>query len=436
MQLVERRRRAFRRHATIVADPFLEPLAIRTAVGAFFQATMFARRTAWPLNPNRLSLEIEERRRQRLPILDLTESNPTRCGFEAAEILEALRQPASLNYEPEPRGLLSARIAVASYYADRGIQVEPQQIFLTTSTSEAYAFVFRLLADPGDSVLVPRPSYPLFDFIARLNDVELVSYPLVYDHSWTIDAEALGRCLTPRARAILTVHPNNPTGSFVRQSESRFLTACAQEHSLALVSDEVFSDYAFDPKELAALGEEDRPMKSLAEVSQTLTFALSGLSKISALPQMKLAWIVVNGPGNFLKTASEKLEIIADTYLSVSTPIALALPAWLEFRRVIQPQILDRIRSNLHSLRSRLTKSSPVTALTSQGGWYTVLRLPSTRTDEDWALEFLRQDGVLVHPGHFYDFTSEGHLVLSLLPPTEVFEEGVRRILDRVARCL
>jgi hypothetical protein len=388
---------------------------------------MFASRTNWLLTPNQLSTEIEELRRKGLPLLDLTESNPTRCGFafDKQAILEALANTQALSYAPDPRGLLLARQAVASYYAERGITVDPGRIFLTTSTSEAYSYIFRLLADPGDAILVPQPSYPLFDYLAGLNDVRIIPYPLIYDQGWQIDLPTLEKRLEARARAILVVHPNNPTGSFVRRSELAQLLAFCQGHDVALVADEVFADYG--------LAADRQRVVSHAAIAEALTFTLSGLSKISALPQMKLAWLVVNGPPQLLGSCLARMEIIADTYLSLSAPLALALPELLETRRALQPQILERVTSNLHLLDARLAVNQPVSRLAVEGGWYAILRLPSVRSDEEWAMELARQDGVLVHPGHFFDFSSEGHLVISLLAGREVFEEGIARILTRVA---
>jgi len=395
---------------------------------------MFSCRTDWSITPNRLSLELEKRRRQGLPILDLTESNPTRCGFhyDTQEILGALADPGGLTYEPDPRGLLLARQAVAGYYAERGIRLEPEQIILTTGTSEAYSYSFRLLADPGDNVLVPRPSYPLFDFLGRLDGLELVPYRLTYSDGWQIDLPSVTGAVTPRTRAILVVHPNNPTGSFARPEEFRFLVELCEARGLALVCDEVFADYGFVPEGAAAGG--GRHLLRQAAAREVLTFTLSGLSKISALPQMKLAWIVVSGPANLLGSALARLELIADTYLSVSGPLAGALPVLLEVRRRLQPQILERLRSNLRWLDQHLSPESPVSRLRAEGGWYATLKVPSNRSDEDWAIEILSRDGVLAHPGHFYDFASEGHLVASLLPPPEVFEPGMARVLARVGR--
>ena len=391
---------------------------------------MFSSRTSWPLSPNRLSLEIEGLKRAGVPPLDLTESNPTRCGFvfDQQSILGALANPQALSYTPDPRGLLSARQAVAGYYAERGIALDQAQIFLTTSTSEAYSYIFRLLADPGDAILVPQPSYPLFDFLAGLNDVRVIAYPLSYDRGWTIDLATLEKRLEARARAILLVHPNNPTGSFVRRDELTNLLTFCQQREMALLADEVFADYS--------LAEDPARVVSHAAVTDALTFTLSGLSKFSALPQMKAAWVVVNGLAQLRQDALARMEVIADTYLSLSAPVALALPQLLETRRKIQPQILGRVSSNLQMLDRQLANQQLVSRLEFEGGWYAILRLPSIQTDEDWAVELARLDGVLAHPGHFFDFSSEGHLVIGLLTEGATFEEGLRRILARVAQCV
>jgi alanine-synthesizing transaminase len=388
---------------------------------------MFSSRTDWLLAPNRLTRQLEERRRRGLPVLDLTESNPTRCGFAAdPEILQSLLDPQSLIYEPDPRGLLCARQAVCEYYAARGVSVAPEQVFLTTSTSEAYTHVFRLLADPGDQVLVPQPSYPLFDFLAGINDLEVVSYPLRYDQKWRLDLDAVRDGWGRGARAMMLVHPNNPTGSFVQSSELAFLADCCRQGHGALIADEVFADYALEPGE-------DRVL-SHAAVSDVLTFTLSGLSKISALPQMKLGWVVVSGPGKELKTALERLEVIADTYLSVSAPIAHALPDLLELRKKVQPKIVNRLSSNLSWLEQATGSCREVTLRRTEGGWYTILKVPETVSDEDWAVELLAREGVLIHPGHFYDFPGDGYLVVSLLTEELVFREGMGRILACISK--
>lgn len=384
---------------------------------------MFSRRTDWPLAPNRLSELLRERRARGLPVLDLTESNPTRCGFEfdAEEILSPLRNARSLFYEPDPRGLLTAREAVAQYYSLRGVQLEPEQIFLTASTSEAYSFVFRLLANSGDRILAPQPSYPLFDFLGGLNDVEVVPYPLIYDDGWRVDLEALRAQSGPRTRAAMVVHLNNPTGSYIHTSEQVAMAEiCGGNHS-ALIADEVFADYAF--------GADVERVVTHAAPSEVLTFTLSGLSKICALPQMKLAWIVVSGPATLRLEAQARLEVIADTYLSVSAPVALAAPMWLARRHGIQAQILERVQSNLRKLDEMLAPGLPISRLTVEGGWYAILRVPATRSDGDWAADLLTHTGVSLHPGHFYDFRSEGFLVISLLPADEVFEDALRKVI-------
>jgi len=427
---------------------------------------MFAHRTEWPLEPNALSRAAAQRRRQGLPLLDLSESNPTCCGFEydCETILGALAKPQALLYQPEARGLLVAREAVACYYAERGANLDPGQIFLTASTSEAYSYLFRLLADPGDAVLVPRPSYPLFDFLAGLNDLEIIPYPLMYDGGWRMDLNELTSrlehadrtCRPPRA--LIVVHPNNPTGSFVLPSEHDAMVELCRRHDLALIADEVFADYALPSNRLHAentapgagnLDAAGRP-SSHAGLGEVLTFTLSGLSKVAALPQMKLAWIAVSGPADARSRSLERLEIIADTYLSVSTPVAAALPELLETRRAIRPQIITRLKENLTELDDQLNSCARVTRLEVEGGWYAVLRLlsapvpdgrldarspddPSRQyTDDDFAAALALEEGVLVHPGHFYEFTSDDHLVLSLIIRRQVFAEGLRKLLCRV----
>ena len=387
---------------------------------------MFSSRTNWSLIPNRVSELLRERRARGLPILDLTESNPTCCGFalDGVDILAPLHDPRALTYEPDPRGLRTARESVAQYYSERGVHLDPDQIFLTTSTSEAYSFVFRLLANPGDKILAPQPSYPLFDFLGALNDVEVLPYPLVYDDGWQVDLEALASRWESRSRAVLVVHPNNPTGSYLQKRElGRMIEICHQNRA-AIVADEVFADYGF--------GADAERVVTHAQNSEALTFTLSGLSKIAALPQMKLAWIVVNGPPALRSQAQARLEVIADTYLSVSAPVALATPQWLAHRRAIQSRILERVQANLRKLDELLTPGLPVNRLRVEGGWYTILRVPSTRSDEDWAAELLTQEGVFVHPGHFYDFPSGGFLVLSLLPAREVFQNALGKVISLV----
>ncbi|MGH9344171.1 MAG: pyridoxal phosphate-dependent aminotransferase [Terriglobia bacterium] len=387
---------------------------------------MFSERTNWPFEINELTRLLQARRRQNLQVTDLTESNPTRCDFDYGEhLLKAFLNPGALQYAPDPRGLMTAREAVVEYYAERGAAISPGQIFLTSSTSEAYSYIFRLLGNTGDEVLVPRPGYPLVDFLTRLNDLEVSGYPLVYGRGWRIDLAAFERAITSRARAMLLVHPNNPTGSYIHLDEVDFLTRCCERHGMGLISDEVFADYAHTRA--------DAPRApTFAAEKRVLTFTLSGISKISALPQMKCAWLVVNGPDDLLGSALERLEIIADTYLSLSTAVACALPEFLKMRHALQPQIHERLRLNLARLDAEVDTARCATRLAAEAGWYAILQLPAIWSDEEWCLRLLREDGVLVHPGHFYDFPAEGHIVVSLLTPPEIFSEGVAKLLSRV----
>jgi alanine-synthesizing transaminase len=388
---------------------------------------MFAQRTNWSLAPNALAAAVEEHRAAGKALLDLTASNPTTCGLKYDEqgILEALVNPAALKYEPVSKGLLTAREAVAAYYAGRyrfsgnRFEVDPEAIFLTTSTSEAYSYLFRLLCDPGDELLVPAPSYPLFEFLADLNEVRLVPYALVYDHGWQMDFHSLEAALTDRSRGVLVVHPNNPTGSFVKAEEAGALSMLCARRSMAVIADEVFLDYVLDGAEPA----------SFAGNRAALTFTLSGLSKIAALPQMKMAWIVVSGSPAVQRDAIGRLEVIADTYLSQNAPVQLATPKFLNSRCGLQEQIVQRVRVNLAELDRQLAGQKLCRRLHLEGGWYAVLRVPVTRSDEELAIALVREHSVFVHPGHFYDFPSDGYLVLSLLTPLAEFQEGTMRIL-------
>ena len=382
---------------------------------------MFSRRTAWNLAANRFTEAMREVLRSKREIFDLTISNPTRAGisYDRAVICESLKNPHSLEYDPQPTGLLSAREAVVTYYQERGQLVSPENIVLTASTSEGYSYVFRLLANPGDEILVPKPSYPLFEFLADLEDMKLVPYPLIYDHGWQIDLYSLEKSISERTRAIVVVHPNNPTGSYVRREELFRLNTLCAGHQLALIVDEVFLDYAHDGQN----------RRSFVTNNAALTFTLSGLSKISALPQMKLAWIAVSGAEEFRREAVGRLDVIADTYLSVSTPIQLAAPALLKQRQIIQPQLMTRLRTNVCELDRELAGNRACARLEIEGGWYAVLRVPVKRSDEDLAIALLRESSVLLHPGHFYDFPSDGYLVLSLIAEPRVFSEGISRIL-------
>lgn len=378
---------------------------------------MFSRRTDWNLAPNHLTVAYQEALAGAHKIIDLTISNPTRAGIQYDEnaILQALNNPKALDYDPQPKGLLSAREAVSEYYAEISERVEPESLILTTSTSEGYSFIFRLLCNPGDEILVPKPSYPLFDFLADLQDVKLVPYSLIYDHGWQIDFHSLEQAITGATRGIVLVHPNNPTGSYVSAQERERLNDICRRRELALIVDEVFLDYALDEK----------PAPSFVTNNAVLTFTLSGISKISALPQMKVAWIAVSGPLHAANSAIQRLEIIADTYLSLNAPIQLAAPVLIEQRKTIQPQLMTRVRANLAALDRQFTSQSSCSRLEVQGGWYAVLRIPVIRSDEEFAIELLRRHSVLIHPGHFYDFQDDGFLVISLIAATQEFAAGI-----------
>jgi alanine-synthesizing transaminase len=381
---------------------------------------MFAERTNWNLEPNRLSTALAAHRAAGKPLLDLTVSNPTECGFayDREAILEALRNPRALEYEPNPRGLASARTAVAEYYAAHGANVSIEDLFLTASTSEAYSFILRLLCNPGDEILIPSPSYPLFDFLADIQDVKLVRYPLLYDHGWQIDFHSLEQAITPRTRGVVVVHPNNPTGHFSKPAEMAKLGAICDGKGIAIIADEVFLDFNLVAEE----------QMSFAGNSQALTFAMSGLSKICGLPQVKAAWLAVSGPQETKREAQARLEVIADTYLSVSAPVQLAIPKFLEQRHGFQEQLISRVRRNLAELDRQLAEQKNCSRLEVEGGWYAVLRVPVTRSDEELALALLNEQSVYLHPGHFYDFAADGFLVVSLITPGHTFAEGIKRI--------
>jgi aspartate/methionine/tyrosine aminotransferase len=383
---------------------------------------MFSQRTNWSLHRNALTQALDEMRASGQRVLDLTISNPTEAGIapDHEKVLAALASSKALTYDPQPLGLLAARQAVLGYYQkSHNIDLDLDRILLTTSTSEAYAHVFRLLCNVGDEVLVPKPSYPLFEFLADLADVKLVPYPLIYDHAWQIDLESLRLSATSRTRAVILVHPNNPTGSFVSTTEASALNDFCSEHEMALIVDEVFLDYAHD----------GTPRRSFAGNADALTFTLSGVSKISAMPQMKFAWVATSGPRALADDAMARLEIISDTFLSMNTPVQLAASELLDQRMQIQPVVRDRLRANLAELDSQLLKAPSCSRLHVEGGWYAVLRVPAIESDEEMAIRLLREARVSVHPGHFYDFPREGFLVLSLLTEPSIFLAGVSRLL-------
>src|SRR5215469_11108974 len=458
---------------------------------------MFSERTNWRLTRNRFTQAVDEARARGASLLDLTASNPTRVGlqYDSDAILCALGVPQAMDYDPQAKGLISAREAVARYYCDRFASegsdrtsavstIDPERIVLTGSTSEGYSYVFRLLCNAGDELLVPKPSYPLFEFLADLQDVKLVPYPLIYDHGWQMDFHSMEKAVTARTRGVVIVHPNNPTGSYVHTGEQGALNEFCRARGLALIVDEVFMDYGLEGSGAEAHLSEERdrsaenvappksracdqgeaffahradresvsnarslrstgrpkvvptraiPHPSFASNREVLTFTLSGLSKISALPQMKVAWVVTSGPDEIASAAMARLEVIADTYLSMNAPIQWAVPRLLEQKKDIQQQLMQRLRANLAELDRQLAGQSLCQRLRVEGGWYVVLRVPVTRSDEELAIELVRERLVLVHPGHFYDFPSDGYLVLSLISPEREFGEGTGRILRQLS---
>ncbi|MGH9480082.1 MAG: pyridoxal phosphate-dependent aminotransferase [Terriglobales bacterium] len=383
---------------------------------------LLSRRTGWPLAPNRLH-ELALARRAAGTLLDLTQSNPTVCGFHYPEaaLRAALAQPAAMVYEPAPQGLAVARRAIAAYYAGRGLELSPERLVLTASTSEAYALLFRLLGDPGDAVVMPTPSYPLFEMLATAHDLRLQAAPMEYAGRWELDFEALAAA-EAATKAVLLVHPNNPTGAYLSAAAWERVQALAAGRGWAVVVDEVFFDY---PLEQPAVALE-------LERVPALTFVLNGLSKLAALPQMKLAWIGVFGPEPARRAALARLEVLNDLFLSAGAPIQHAAAAVLASRGMVQEQIRARLRQNLASLDRGLAAraAAGVTRLRVEGGWNAVLRLPRVRSDEAWAELAVERAGVLTHPGHFYGFTAEAHLVVSLLPPEADFARGVDRLLQ------
>ncbi|HXP09205.1 MAG TPA: pyridoxal phosphate-dependent aminotransferase [Acidobacteriaceae bacterium] len=374
-------------------------------------------RTQWDLAETPWAAQLAQLRSAGAELFDLTASNPTRCGFayDAEAILAPLKNSAALEYEPDPRGLRRAREAVSLYYRDHAATVDPDRIFLTTSTSEAYSFLFRLLCDPGEEVLIGQPGYPLFDFLAQLDDVRLVPYPLFYDHGWHLDLEALRRRVTSRTRAIALVHPNNPTGHFTRPSERAAIEEVCREHGLALIVDEVFLDYRVSASHGQSFATGPHPVP---------TFVLSGLSKVAALPQMKAAWVAC------FTADLERLEVISDTFLSMSAPIQHALPVWLNQRGEIQDQVKHRLEANLGQLDQLLLRQTLVTRLEVEAGWYALLRVPEVQAEERLALDLLQKRAVVVHPGGFFGLSGQGWLVVTLLAPTPEFTAGIQAILQ------
>ena len=377
------------------------------------------------LEPNALARAVEAKRRRGTAIADLTESNPTRVGLSyPPDLLASLADPQGLAYDPLPLGQWPARAAVAADFRRRGIVISADRVALTSSTSEAYALLFKLFCDAGDAILVPRPSYPLFEHLARLESVTALTYDLEYHGAWRIDIDSVRRAVSPRVKALLVVSPNNPTGSFLHRDDLAALSEICVANDWPIIGDEVFADYGLEPSPAAT------PVMAAGDV---LTFSLGGLSKSAGLPQVKLGWIGFRGPAAKVDAALAAYEIIADTYLSVSTPVQMAAASLIEHGALVRAQILARVRENLATLRSLASAYPSIDVLPVEGGWSAILQVPAVRSEDALVLELLDQDDVLVHPGYFFDFPREAYVVASLLPPPAVFGPAITRLLRRAS---
>jgi alanine-synthesizing transaminase len=381
----------------------------------------YSERLSWCISSNSLARLVEEKRRAGVPLIDLTVSNPTETfrDYPHPAISRAYANIKDFTYRPDPFGQQDSRIAVARYYERRKIPVSAGQILLTASTSEAYSVFFKVFCNPGDEVLAPVPSYPLVEYLASLESAQVVPYRLVYDGSWFIDFADLRRQISPRTRAVVVVNPNNPTGSFLKKSEAEILLELAQEHNLPILCDEVFMDYS--------LGDGADRVRTMIGYDSGLSFSLGGLSKAAGMPQMKLAWIVLNGPERDREAVLQRLELILDTYLSVGTPVQCALRELLDIGEGIQEQIRIRIAQNRKAL-NRLLENSPARPLQTEGGWSSIIELPRTLSEEEWITRLVEEQGVIAQPGYFFDMASEAYVAVSLITPGDEFAEGIRRL--------
>ena len=386
---------------------------------------MFSDRLPAHIESNAFTVALAELRRKGVPIVDLTVTNPTQVDLPyPPELLDSIAAAAALKYEPAPFGLASARKAVAAEMSTSGVKVSPERVVLTSSTSEAYSLLFKLLCDPADCVLVPEPSYPLFELLTKLDAVEPVAYQLEHHAVWSIDRESMKGACGPRTRAILVVSPNNPTGSMLRADDREWLVEYAQAGHYAIISDEVFSGYPIVPRPDAA---------SMLGESRVLTFTLGGLSKSAGLPQLKLGWIVVSGPDDIVADAMERLELICDTYLSVSTPVQVAAAQLIASGKKVREAIKNRVKQNYRELE-RVAQASPsVRVIEPEGGWSVVIEVPETVGEEALVRRILDEEHVVVHPGYFFDIQQGAHIVVSLLPEPHVFSDAMKRVLDQVA---
>jgi aspartate/methionine/tyrosine aminotransferase len=397
-------------------------------------SAVFSTRLPWS-TPETALAALARGRAARGELIDLTESNPTTVGlpYPAAGIRDALARAESARYAPAALGLPAARAAVAAEYARAGVRIDPARVVITASSSESYAHLFKLLADPGDAVLVPAPSYPLFEYLAPLEGVAVVPYRLAFDGVWHLDFEAVESALAEarrragRPRAIVVVSPNNPTGSFLKRDELARLVDLAARTDLAVISDEVFAAYPFAPDatrvEIVAA---DAAAADLAGGARVPLYSLGGLSKSCGLPQLKLGWIVAGGAE--VEASLAALELVADTYLSVGTPVQAALGDLFRLGAGIRGAIAARVAENRARLAAALPPGSPCSILPAEAGWSAILRLPATRTDEAWAAALVEREGVLVHPGYLFGFGPGAYLVVSLLPPADAFGAAIGRL--------
>ncbi len=386
----------------------------------------YSKRLPWPFSPNSFSRLVEEKRNAGVPLLDLTVSNPTEvfADYPNEEISRAYASIKDFTYRPDPFGNEESRIHLARYYEHRGVSILPEQVALTASTSEAYSLLFKLFCDPGDDILVPAPSYPLFEYLASVESVEIARYPLLYDGNWFIDFASLQKQITSRTRAIVVVNPHNPTGSFLKGPEAGKLLEIAEQHGLPVISDEVFMDYSF--------GVDAARVTTLTGCDSALTFSLNGLSKTAGMPQMKLSWIVLNGPNKDRETVRDRLELLLDTYLSVTTPVQRALPELLNIGEGVQQRIRHRTSQNLKAMDA-LLEHSPARRLHCEGGWSAILKLPEILSEEEWIGRLIREQNVVAQPGYFFDMASEPYIVVSLITPEDEFAEGIRRVRNLAA---
>jgi alanine-synthesizing transaminase len=388
---------------------------------------MFSSRLPGDLTPNPVAAAVERMRLGGHGFSDLTLSNPTEAELEyPSALLAPLADTAALTYDPKPFGLPAARNVVAADYHRRGVQIRSSHIVLTASTSESYSLLFKLLCDPGDAVLVPTPSYPLFEHLTRLEGVRALPYATEYHGTWVIDLDRLRDEITKSTRAVIVVSPNNPTGAWLKREELNGLVELCSRHRLALIGDEVFCDYPLDPAPGA--------VRSVLEQSSVLTASLGGFSKSIGLPQLKLGWMGLNGPSALLHRALVRLELIADTYLSVSTPVQVASARLLEDGQVLRHQIRQRVMHNYRVLQQLTSEHASCQVLRSEGGWSGVIRVPHTMPEDERVIRLLEEDHVLVHPGYFFDFPRDGYLIVSLLTRPDVFRPALERLLVAASR--